>query len=236
MPSGLVWEDYFAKRSTDLPDTPCFNLGLAHGMPAIIIILGKIYEQGIATEQVAVLLEQSINWLLSVRNAPDNEATSLFPVLVDEQGQAVTGKQSRMGWCYGDLGIGISLLNTGKLLQNERYTNTGHEILAHSVNHRMLTNSNVHDTCICHGSAGIAHIFNRAYLSTGDPLFLDGANKWLQHTIEFYESPAGLGFFAEGKYQIKEGLLEGISGVGLALIAALDKNTPPSWDRCILLS
>jgi hypothetical protein len=31
-------------------------------------------------------------------------------------------------------------------------------------------------------------------------------------------------------------LLQGSAGVGLAMIAALDRETAPTWDRCLLLS
>lgn len=225
LPQGVSWEDRFSRQSVpSLPDEPCYNLGIAHGMPAITTILSRIKAKGIDTRH---LVEKSLDWMLSVSNPAGS--SSIYPTLVNNEGAALTASHSRMGWCYGDLPVAMTLLNGG-------YADKAYEILAHSIQNRNVQNGMVHDTCICHGSAGIAHIFHRAYLHTKDPLLRQGAEKWLQHTIELYESPAGLGFYADGKYEIKEGILEGIAGVGLALIAAVDKDTDPAWDRCILLS
>lgn len=225
LPQGISWEDHFSRQSVpSLPDEPCYNLGVAHGVPAISTILSRIRAKGIDTGN---LVEKSLDWMLSISNPPGSP--SFYPTLVNNEGTALTASHSRMGWCYGDLPVAMTLLHGG-------YTDRACEILAHSIQNRNIQNGMVHDTCICHGSAGIAHIFNRAYLQTNEPLFQQGAEKWLQHTIDLYDSPAGLGFYADGKFEIKEGILEGIAGVGLALIAAIDKDTDPAWDRCILLS
>ncbi|WPV69351.1 lanthionine synthetase C family protein [Chitinophaga sp. LS1] len=225
LPNGITWEDHFSRQTVpSLPDEPCYNLGMAHGMPAIVGILSRIKAKGI---DAGNLVEKSLDWLLSVSNPPGSP--SRYPTLVNNAGTALTASHSRMGWCYGDLPVAMTLLYGG-------YTNPAYEILAHSVQNRDVQNGIVHDTCICHGSAGIAHIFNRAYRETGEKLFQQGAEKWLQHTIDIYDSPAGIGFYGDGKYEIKEGVLEGVAGVGLALIAALDMDTEPAWDRCILLS
>lgn len=215
---GFSWEDRFTPLTHD---EPCFNLGIAHGMPAIVSILSKI-------KGPSPVVEKSLDWILSVSNPPGTG--SLYPTLVNTAGQPVTASHSRLGWCYGDLPIAMTMLHGG-------YAEQAHEILTHIANHRDVKNGMVHDTCLCHGSAGIAHAFNRAHRRTGDDLFRIGAEKWLQHTIDIYKSPAGLGFYnSDGNYTVSPSVLEGIAGVGLAVIAALDKDTDPVWDRCLLLS
>lgn len=219
---GLRWRDHFSKTQAERPEEPAFNLGLAHGIPAIISVLEKIRQKGI---DVSALLDPSINWLLSTKNKPEEGISSLYPVLVNIHNEAMTGKQSRVGWCYGDLSIATTLLNTG-------YKEEAHEIFAHTLQHRNRQNGSVYDTCLCHGSTGISHIFRRAYLTTGDPLLLEGAEYWLQETLKMNVFK----YYANGEYEDSYGILEGITGTGLALIAALDPATPPAWDRCLLLS
>jgi lantibiotic modifying enzyme len=219
---GLRWQDHFSRTQEERPEEPAFNLGMAHGVPAIISILGKIQQKGI---DVSPLLEQSINWLLSTKNKPEEGISSLYPVLVNTHNEAMTGKQSRMGWCYGDLSIATTLLNTG-------YKEEAHKIFTYSLQHRNEQNGSVYDACLCHGTAGISHIFRRAYLSIGDPLLLEGAEHWLQQTLQMDVFKS----YAEGKYENSFGMLEGITGSGLALIAAVDPATAPAWDRCLLLS
>ncbi|SFE76798.1 Lanthionine synthetase C-like protein [Chitinophaga sp. CF118] len=233
---GLRWRDHFSRTQAERPEEPAFNLGLAHGIPAIISVLGKIHQKGI---DVSPLLDQSISWLLSTKNKPEEGISSLYPVLVDTRNEAMTGKQSRLGWCYGDLSIAATLMNVGMGLQNDLYKEEAHRIFTHTLQHRNTKNGSVHDACFCHGGAGIAHIYRRAYLATEDPLFLEGADHWLQQTLQmntWKDGLAGFKFYADEKYINCYGLLEGITGLGLVLIAALDPATTPAWDRCLLLS
>lgn len=236
---GVCWTDHFSVTNLEPPQENCFNLGLAHGIPAMISILGMIAEKGVAVSRATFLADNAVNWLLSVKNQPDETISSIYPVLVNTAGEAVTGKQSRLGWCYGDLGIAITLLQTGIRLNNEMYRKEAEAIFAHTLQHRTLKNGSVHDACLCHGSAGISHIYRRAYLTTGNPLLLEGAEHWLQQTLRmntWKDGPAGYKFNANGTYENSYNLLEGITGVGLALTAALDPHTAPGWDRCLLLS
>ena len=237
-PAGITWQDHL----TGLADRPAseisFNLGLAHGVPAIISILGMIHSKGIATTQTAGMIRQGISWIQACSNLPEEENTSLYPVLVDQQHKALTGRQSRLGWCYGDLGIATLMLNAGKWLQDDNYIENALQIFHHTLQHRTLQNSQVHDACLCHGSAGIAHIYRRAWLQTKEPFLLNGATGWLQHTLQMNthkEGPAGFRFYGKDDFENSYGILEGVAGIGLSLTAAIDPDTDPAWDRCILL-
>ena len=44
-----------------------YNLGMAHGVPGIIAILGKIYAAGIAREKTSWLLDEAVRWFLQQR-------------------------------------------------------------------------------------------------------------------------------------------------------------------------
>ena len=98
--------------------------------------------------------------------------------------------------------------------------------------------SGITDACICHGSAGLAHIFNRLYQATRDELYADTARYWLERTLQFREPGKGAaGYLTWGmgknestELQPKLGLIQGIAGVGLAMVAALS-DVEPSWDR-----
>jgi len=237
-PGGIAWQDHLTRLETRREGDLSFNLGLAHGMPAIISVLGMIHHKGIATTTTGDLLHKSIDWLLATKNAPEEGLTALYPVLVDKAHHALTGKQSRLGWCYGDLGIATMLLNAGNWLQDERYTLLAKDIFHYTLQHRNAGNSNVHDACLCHGSAGIAHLYRRAWLQTKDPALLDGATCWLLRTLEMnthQQGPAGFRFYGKEAYENSYGILEGVAGIGLALLAAIDPDTDPAWDRCILL-
>ncbi len=152
----------FQRTSQELGNQDCFNLGLAHGVPAIITILGMIYEKGIAADTTLTLIDRSVAWMLTLKNEPETGLSSMYPSLVGMNNEALHGKQSRLGWCYGDLSIAVALWNTGHRTQNQQYRQAAYDIFEHTVKHRDKKNGSVNDACICHGSAGIAQIFHRA--------------------------------------------------------------------------
>ncbi|SHN02903.1 lanthionine synthetase C family protein [Chitinophaga sp. CF418] len=235
---GISWQDHLTGLGGKPPGEVTFNMGLAHGVPAIISVLGMIHHKGIAVTQTNDLIRQGITWILKAENSPEEGLTALYPVLTDATHQALTGKQSRLGWCYGDLGIATLLLNTGIWLQDNTYQEKALQIFHHTLTHRNIKNSNVYDACLCHGSAGIAHIYRRAWLQTKDPALLTGATYWLQETLQMNthkDGPGGFRFYAKDGYENSYGILEGVAGIGLALMAAIDENTDPLWDRCMLL-
>ncbi|MBO9732525.1 MAG: lanthionine synthetase C family protein [Chitinophaga sp.] len=237
VPGGIAWKDHFSSRSQDNPDKDIFNLGLAHGIPAIIDILARCYEKGIARETTLPLIEKSIQWLLGIRQtAPPGH--SLFPTLVDNANQVVGESHSRLGWCYGDLGIAIMLLNTGKRLQRKDYQQEATTMLQHIAQYRNVKNGAVHDACLCHGSAGIAHLFQQAGLATGDSLLLDTSQQWLHTTLQmntWADGPAGFKFYHHPNYVSSHNVLEGIAGIGLSLISFADPEIKPDWGTCMLM-
>lgn len=236
---GISWKDHFSRTSKELENRDCFNLGLAHGIPAIIAILGVIYEKGIAADTAQKLIDRSVAWLLAIQNEPEPGLTSLYPSLVGMSNEALHGKQSRLGWCYGDLSIAVAVWNAGLRTKNQQYRQAAYNIFEHTLHHRDTKNGSVNDACFCHGSAGIAQIFHRASLASGDPLLSRGADQWIRQTLQmntWEDGLAGYKFYNNPSYENCYNLLEGITGIGLTLIASLDKDTDPAWDRCLLLS
>ena len=93
------------------------------------------------------------------------------------------------------------------------------------------------DASLCHGSMGVSHMYRRAYLATGEPAYHQAAQRWLDHALDLRSAgPAGFACWRRDGYIDCFDLLQGIAGIGLGLLAAIDVATPPAWDRCLLLS
>jgi len=214
-----------------------YNLSLSHGMSSIIGILTKLQEFDIFKNKTEPLLKGAINYILSVKNQ-DTDAISCFPSTVLKNG--TTHKQSRVAWCYGDLGIGIRLWFASKVLKDETLKNTAISTLKHNALRKKPENTSVIDASICHGSYGNAQIFNRMFKETGILEFKTATDFWIQDGIDRAIHEDGLAGYKQFKgsdngWTNEIILLEGIAGIGLTIIDYLASfNT--NWDECLMIS
>lgn len=218
-----------------------YNLGLAHGVPGVIALLGQICaiadEWPSLRKKAQPLLRGAVAWLLA-QQPPNREAS--FPPYV---GRGVLPRRGRVAWCYGDLGIAAALLLAARSVQNRVWERAALEI-ARRAAARRTDEAGIVDCGLCHGAAGAAHLFNRLFQATGEESFADAARFWFERVLEMREPGRGVtGFFAvridpktgSRRAVAEVGMLEGAAGVGLALLAAA---TPiePQWDRLLLVS
>src|SRR5262249_36568549 len=103
-PEGIAWWTGPARQS---PDTRAefphggYNLGLAHGVPGVVALLGRVCAVGIAVGTARPLLEAAVRWLLTQRG------TQGFSHWV---GPGAAASPGRLAWCYGDPGVAAALL------------------------------------------------------------------------------------------------------------------------------
>jgi lantibiotic modifying enzyme len=229
--SGIAWRDTLQEGEG------LYNLGLAHGMPSILVLLSCLYENNIAPTLTLALISKCFNWIVDQER--DSKEDFLYPTLVGEN--SITNGKSRLGWCYGDLSVAAGLMVCGRKIKNERMINKAINIALHAANRKNLPSNGVTDTCVCHGSAGIAHIFNRFYHYTGNEKFRDAAIDWFKETIALWRRLGHLKYYQVDRSTNKIswvdrfGILEGIAGVGLCLLGAIDTNEP-KWDSSLLIS
>ncbi len=206
------------------------NLSMSHGLSGIICCLCKIGK----SELARYLVGESVKFLVDQRQ--DNTIySSCFPSIISEK---VNYRNGRLSWCYGDLGVVVALLQASCVLNNTDYRNMALNVIKICSHRRDTKKEFVLDAGICHGSAGIAHIFNRVYQKTGDPELKDAALYWLDDCLQkasFIDGLAGYKVWRRDGWLTKSGLLEGIAGIGLVLLAAIS-SIEPNWDECLLLS
>jgi lantibiotic biosynthesis protein len=214
----------------------CYNLGLAHGVPGIIALLGKIHTAGIAREKAGRLLEGAVQWLLQQR-LPHGSRSCFASILVPG-GQP---ESCRLAWCYGDTGVASALLRAARCLGEKSWEREALAIARHAAT-RSNQNSGVVDACFCHGSSGLAHIFNRLYQATHEEVFFTASHYWIERTLQFSKPGEGAAGYrtisADGsgsrEFQTMYGILVGIAGIGLSLLAS-SSAVEPCWDRIFLL-
>lgn len=215
-----------------------YNLGVAHGLPGVLPILAGACAAGVAVERARPLLDDAVRWLLARRLEPGLDSCFDTTYAPWEEPQT-----SRLAWCYGDPGIAATLLASAQAVGEPAWEREALDIGLHSAA-RPEPTSLIRDAGLCHGAAGLGHLFNRLYQSTGEERFAEAARFWLQRTLGFQERGEGVAGYRAWEvnpetkipgWRPDGGFLEGATGIGLALLGAIS-NVEPAWDRVLLLS
>jgi hypothetical protein len=215
-----------------------YNLGVAHGLPGVLPILAGACAAGVAVDRARPLLDENVRWLLKRRLEPGFGCCFDTTYAPWEE-----PNRSRLAWCYGDPGIAAALLASARAVGEPAWERVALDVGRQSAA-RPEPESMIRDAGLCHGSAGLGHLFNRLYQETGEEPFAEAARFWFERTLRFQVPGEGVaGFRAwevnpltkEPGWRTTSGFLEGAAGVGLALLGAIS-NVEPAWDRVLLLS
>jgi lantibiotic modifying enzyme len=213
------------------------NLGLAHGVPGILQILAGAAARDVRGPTAQSLLREAVRWVLARRLAPGSG--SQFPSWISP---GRPPKSTRLGWCYGDLGIAVSLLGAARWIGEASWENEARAIASDAAL-RPASEARVQDAGLCHGAAGIAHLLNRLYQSTGDEILGERARFWIEEALRLQKPGQGIAgylhYFPESgkkpRWLTEPGILTGAAGIGLALLSACS-DAAPGWDRFLLAS
>ncbi len=237
--AGLTWRtpaDRLAAERSDGRAQGPFNLGVAHGVPGVLAALAAALEAGVAP-QSGRLLEGGVRWLLAQR-LPEGAGTCF----AHTSGPGATAAPSRLGWCYGDLGIAAALHRAARAARRSDWDAAAGEVARFSAR-RTREQGAVRDAGVCHGAAGIAHLFHRLGRERGDAALLEAARRWCRDLLDHRDPSLGAAGFPawapaepEGwAWSEDPGLLTGAAGVGMVLLGALAPAFM-GWDRMLLVS
>lgn len=198
--------------------------GMAHGAAGVIALLARMLQEGAVSPEAASLLADAVDGVLVSSARRDAE------------------EESDLAWCAGNAGLSVALLAASRASGRDDWERSALG-LALAAAERYPDQAPGFDPALCHGTAGLSHLFHRLYQATGEPAFLAAARRWLERTLEQWRPGEGIGGFrcrgrlADGQmgWILNPGFLTGAAGIGLALLAAA---TPvnPAWDRVLLLS
>lgn len=230
----VKWEFYSSTKRTKEKNT--FNLGLSHGMSSIISFLAKLYQHEQFKTRTEELLLGGTQYILKSKNENEN-LLSVFPNSVSVN---KTNLNSRLAWCYGDLGIGTAMWNVSRVLKDDDLGNFSLNVLKQTAARRTIETTRVVDPGICHGSFGNALMYSRIYKNSKDTDFKEAAEFWINDGINRATFKDGYANFKQFNPVNDEwyntcSLLEGIAGIGLSIIDHLT-DMDSSWDECLMIS
>lgn len=211
------------------------NLGLAHGIPSLLKVCLLLYKKNICANDALRTAKKIIQFL---RNSVNKETSKSYWPTHLTSGSSID-PFSRLAWCYGDLSIAYILYQAGNLLEMKEVSSFALIVLENCCQRRSYEETNIFDAGICHGSSGVAHIFNRVWHFTKNPLFKEATEFWIKRTLELAIHADGTAGYK--KYNILNScwdpdcsLLEGASGIGLVLHSYLTDDF--GWDYCLMLN
>jgi lantibiotic modifying enzyme len=192
----------------DPPTRGLVSLGLSHGVPGIVCVLQRYIDAGIEPGLAERLRDRALAYIRS--QELDQTAPSRFPAFAGEG-------TSRLAWCYGDPGVAMALWQAGQ-------QHSAIATLRHAAARQPGSPGLPDDLSICHGSSGLAVIFDRAHRITGDRVFSDASRRWQDDMQSRLQDTADLS------------MLTGVAGAGLAMLTlADDADRLSAWDRALLL-
>lgn len=231
----IKWIRYDSYR-----DVHIYDFGLAHGIAGNLYFLSKCYKMNILPE-LCISLINGIHEFYKNNAQSYKHINSFFPhsISIEKYKNGISPQKGRIAWCYGDLGILHTFLMSSKILNDQVLFEDSINKLKRISERTNLMETTIEDAGFCHGTAGVAHIYNNIFEQTKNDIFKNTANYWYQQTLDFatYKKDYCGYLFKKGTkgWRPNDSLLVGLAGVGLTLLSNVDSKLH-HWDECLLLS
>jgi hypothetical protein len=222
-------------RDLDAQLGPAMIIGLAHGIPGIVSFLVDAYRAGFCRNTIEYLVDGALRWIMRQESATGEFFR--FPHVVTKERRLAehsSREVSRIAWCYGDLSVAVAVIKAGKALGRPDWCEFGVRI-ARAAAGRPFAETGIVDTGICHGAAGVAHIWSVLFAWTGESEFSSAALFWYTDTLRRLRerTTTGIQSYQRPSWYNDAGFLTGASGAALVLTAAVS-DVPPRWSRLLL--
>lgn len=205
------------------------DAGVAHGMAGLLPLLARACALGVGEDTARPLLDGAVRWLLS--HLVDSPAGRTSPALV---AAGIASTPARSAWCYGDPGVALALLLAARDADEPGWELAATELALRAAR-RPPELAGVTDAGLCHGAAGLGHLFARMYQLTGRDELATAAMWWMERTLDMCRPLTEAGGTPLGAAWNGPGVLEGAAGIALALMAGC-LPAEPAWDQMLLVS
>lgn len=213
-----------------------YDFGLAHGNASILYFLLKCLKNNIHFEKTKLIIDGLIKFYLNQEQIIGNDIYSFYPYSInadDFENLTFNPKNTRLAWCYGDLGIFHTLLLAAKLLEYNDLEKKVIEKIIHVSKRMNIDEIHNHDmdAGFCHGTSGVGLLFKNIYDITGEEKILPTIDYWYKLTLNTKDKNSFNGFNILGyNFPIFDNslqnltLLEGLAGVAASNLKYLSKN------------
>ena len=225
-------ENQFSEKERQVWKDGCFNLGLSHGIPSLLVNLCNAEKLNIKVSGQQEMIEKVSKFLFDYRIDEKGDYGWNYTVSLDEYKNKIRNSECcRDAWCYGTPGVAYSLFLAGETLNNKEYMN--YAIEAIKIAGKRLKGA--YSPTFCHGYSGIAYISNKFYELTNINEFKVTALELSNKILSLYDEKNIFNFVdiekTQGKIKYRDsiGILEGVTGIILTLLA-IEKGGKTPWD------
>ena len=209
------------------------NLGMAHGVIGILVVLTKAKYKGIKCEK----LDYAINNLFSFY---DEQCASIDgglywkpQISYDEWEQNVKVTKEnieRASWCYGSLGILRGLQKASTYICDIERENKYKSAIKHLLE-MPIDKLGLDSPILCHGYSGILMLITSEYKQYKDKEYLKNMNIIISKILnESFENDGNIDLHV---FEEDESILQGMFGVAMALVGVLTMNS--SYEKLFLM-
>lgn len=203
----IDYNNVFPGTEKDRFVTGQINYGMAHGITGILSALLKLAQKKINVNRINRAMKNIVTELEKMKRM---QQVTYFPEIITPeeylQNEYYISSYQRMSWCYGSITILYVLYNYYNYLNDIKHCNY---ILAEMHNIAKQGNScwKLESPIVCHGYAGLAHLFKLLYKKTGDYEFTIAFNQLLSNICEIYNKNSRYGFL-DVYYKQEKGMLK----------------------------
>jgi len=228
----------WAVRSFELADRPelaqgYLDLGLAHGIPGPLALLGLAWGSGLrepGMEQATELLVRRIQQALRETPYGPDVPYRRLPILQQNSGL------SRTAWCYGNPGVARALQLAARGFARPDWAALACELVRSAIRRPAEIQGLIAPT-FCHGLAGFLAVLLHFATDLPNDEWKGAVNEIIDRMLAHYEPDTTFGFRnQEEKLPAMDdpSLQTGAAGAALALLAA--SGMLEAWDAVFLLA
>jgi lantibiotic biosynthesis protein len=225
----------FSLHNTILPGKQELDLGFLHGLSGNLLVLIKACQLGYNKQNnlVEKLLNEGVKFILHHKMDVDYEddCFSFFPSVVKKNRDFVESSNT-LAWFNSDLNHLLLLYEMHLLTGDRHYKEMADYIGLQTIARKQFDETLVDNSSFINGSSGVAMFYKKLSVYSNTREYLDAFHYWTERTmVHLDEDIEKETYAAPGQV----GVLNGLIGVSLTLLAGSHDNTAPKWTKLFFL-
>lgn len=217
------------KNMTSKTASKKIDLGMAHGLAAVMSSISIAKINGVTFDSQEVLIEKLINTYLNT--VVYSKELIYWPSIIElDNEEQLNGDILYLGnfsWCYGVCGVARALYLAGKAVNNIKAMEISIKAFDKIAKYSKFIEFDT--AMICHGYAGTLMILNEMFKDTNNDKVGEACQVILEKIFALYKNDSIFGFESISSYKDKASemcisLLEGNLGIILTIISYMESS------------